>query len=57
VIDATQVKRGAAAVVGSIPAGAYPRELRVMDDGRTLLVANFRSRILQLVDLERFIQD
>jgi DNA-binding beta-propeller fold protein YncE len=53
VIDAARIEQGASAVIGSIPAGAYPRELRLTDDGRTLLVANFRSRTLQLVDVER----
>ncbi len=41
------------AVVGQIPAGAFPRELRVTEDGRTLLLTNFNSGSLELVDLSR----
>lgn len=53
VIDASKISQGAGAVLGTIPAGAFPRELRVTADGRTLLVTNFQSSTLQLVDLER----
>lgn len=53
VIDATKVESGAAAVVGSIPAGAFPRELRVTADGKTLLATNFNSKTLEIVDLAR----
>jgi hypothetical protein len=53
VIDPRLMDRGAAAVVGSIPAGSFPRELWLMPDGSTLLVTNYTSRTLQLVDLER----
>jgi DNA-binding beta-propeller fold protein YncE len=44
---------GARAVLGTIPAGTFPRELRVTEDGRTLLVTNFNSSTLELVDLAR----
>lgn len=53
VIDAGKISAGASAVLGTIPAGAFPRELRVTADGRTLLVTNFMSNTLELVDLER----
>jgi len=53
VIDAAQVGAGAAAVIGRIPAGGFPRELRVIDDGRTLVVTNYNSNTVELVDLER----
>lgn len=53
VIDATKVSSGAAAVLGTIPAGAFPRELQLTADQRTLLVTNFSSKTLQLVDLAR----
>ena len=53
VIDATRVAAGASAVVGSILAGAFPRELRVTADGRTLFLTNFGSRTIQMVDLAR----
>ena len=53
VIDAFRIADGAAAVLGTIPAGAFPRELQITPLGRTLLVTNFLSRTLQLVDLSR----
>jgi len=53
VIDADKVTAGAAAVVGSIPAGAFPRELRLTSDGRTLILTNFGSRTVQMIDLAR----
>jgi DNA-binding beta-propeller fold protein YncE len=53
VINAAKVASGAAAVLGLIPAGGFPRELRVTADGRTLLVTNFTSNTLELVDLTR----
>ena len=53
VIDAAKTSAGARAVLGTIPAGSFPRELRVTDDGRTLLVTNFNSDTLELVDLDR----
>jgi 6-phosphogluconolactonase (cycloisomerase 2 family) len=53
VIDATHVRSGAGAVLGTITAGAFPRELRVTADGKTLLVSNFASRTLQLIDIAR----
>ncbi len=53
VVDATRVKSGAAAVLGTIPAGAFPRELRLTADGKTLLVTNFNSKTVELIDLAR----
>jgi DNA-binding beta-propeller fold protein YncE len=55
VIDAARLSAGKGAVVGTIPAGGFPRELRVTADGRTLVGTNFTSRTLELVDLERAI--
>ena len=43
----------AGAVVGSVSAGAFPRELRVTPDGRTLILTNFGSRTVQTIDLSR----
>jgi DNA-binding beta-propeller fold protein YncE len=53
VIDATKVSAGAAAILGSVPAGGFPRELKLTNDGRTLLVTNFNSKSLELLDLAR----
>ncbi len=53
VVDASRIAEGAAAVIGEIPAGAFPREMRVTADGRTLLVTNFGSSTLEVIDLAR----
>jgi DNA-binding beta-propeller fold protein YncE len=53
VIDASNVASGAAAVVGSIPAGGFPREIRTTVDGSTLLLTNFTSKTLEIIDLDR----
>jgi DNA-binding beta-propeller fold protein YncE len=37
----------------AIPAGNFPRELKITADGNTLLVTNFKSGSLELVDLQR----
>ena len=49
------VSRGpaSAALLGTIPAGAFPRELRISPDGKTLFASNFASKTLQVVDLAR----
>src|SRR4029079_15969322 len=51
VVDASKVADGAGAIIGSIPAGSFPRELRVTADGRTLILTNFGSRTIQMIDL------
>jgi YVTN family beta-propeller protein len=48
VIDAAKLS-----VIGTIPAGAFPRELSVTADGKTLLITNSGSDSLELVDLAR----
>ncbi len=53
VIDAARVSTGKSAVLGKIPAGGFPRELRLTADGQTLLVTNFSSRTVEIVDLSR----
>ena len=53
VIDSGKIALGAAAVVGSIPAGAFPRELHTTQDGHTLLLTNFNSNTLEVIDLSR----
>lgn len=53
VIDAARVSDGAKAILGEIPAGAFPRELRLMPNGRTLVLTNFNSKTVQLVDLAK----
>jgi DNA-binding beta-propeller fold protein YncE len=53
VVDAGRLRAGSPAVIGTIPAGAFPRELRVTADGRTLYVTNFASRTLEMIDIAR----
>jgi DNA-binding beta-propeller fold protein YncE len=53
VLDAAKIKDGADASRGSIPAGAFPRDLSVSADGRTLFLANFGSKSLQVMDVAR----
>ena len=53
VVDAGRLRTGAPAVIGTIPAGAFPRELRLTADGRTLFATNFASRTLEMIDLAR----
>ncbi len=53
IIDARRIGTGAAAVLGTVRAGVFPRELRVTSDERTLLLTNFGSRTLAVIDLAR----
>lgn len=53
VVDAAKLRGGVRAEVGTIAAGAFPRELRVSADGRTLFVTNFASHTLEAIDLAR----
>lgn len=53
VLDAAKLGEGLGAVLGVIPAGAFPREMSVSADGRTLFLTNFGSRSLQVLDVQR----
>jgi len=53
VVDATKIGSGDRAILGSIPAGAFPREMRVTPDGTALIVTNFASRSIEMIDLTR----
>ena len=52
-IDATEIAGGSAAVLGTLPTGAFPRELSVTRDQRTLLLTNFDSKTLAVIDVAR----
>lgn len=52
VLDAADLSAKQAA----LPAGGFPRELKATADGNTLLVTNFTSSTLELVDLARLDQ-
>ena len=53
VVDATKIGSTDSdhAIIGSIPAGAFPREMRVTPDGRTLILTNYSSSTVQAIDL------
>jgi DNA-binding beta-propeller fold protein YncE len=42
-------------ISGHIPAGAFPREMRLSSDGNTLFLTNFSSDSVQVIDLKRAI--
>ncbi len=53
VIDASRVSEGQAAIMGSVPAGIFPREFGQSPDGKTLFVANYLSNELEVIDVNR----
>jgi DNA-binding beta-propeller fold protein YncE len=53
VIDASRVSERQAAIMGSAPAGIFPREFGQSPDGKTLFVANYLSNELEVIDLDR----
>jgi DNA-binding beta-propeller fold protein YncE len=53
VIEASRVDSGQAAVMGTLPAGAFPREFGQAPDGRTLFVANYGSNEIESIDVGR----
>ena len=52
-IDAHRIAEGSAAVLGTLATGAFPREMSVTRDGRTLLLTNFDSKTLAVIDIPR----
>jgi Uncharacterized conserved protein len=53
ILDAAKVSLGRSAVVGTLPTGAFPREMSVTRDQRTLLLTNFDSKTLAVIDVAR----
>jgi DNA-binding beta-propeller fold protein YncE len=53
VIDADAALKGRKALIGSVPAGAFPRELARLPDDRSLLVTNVFSQSLQAISVVR----
>jgi DNA-binding beta-propeller fold protein YncE len=53
VLDASKVPAGTAAILGTIPAGGFPREIRLTSDRLTLLLTNFTSRTVELINLQQ----
>jgi hypothetical protein len=50
-VDAHAALAGRPAVIGTVPAGLFPREMALEPGGRTLLVDNFLSGQLEAVDV------
>jgi len=51
VVDTARISSRAKAVLTTVPAGAFPRELHVTPNGKTLIVTNFSSGTVEFVDL------
>jgi DNA-binding beta-propeller fold protein YncE len=51
VVSTSRAVLGRSAVLGSLPAGGFPREMSLDPDGETLLVTNFASGQLEAIDL------
>ena len=51
VVDASAALQGRRALLGTVPAGAWPREAIAHPDGHTALVTNVLSKTLETVDL------
>jgi YVTN family beta-propeller protein len=47
------LRAGALTLSEHIPAGSFPREMRLSPDGSTLFLTNFSSDSLQIIDLKR----
>jgi DNA-binding beta-propeller fold protein YncE len=52
VVEVSRISEGGGAVLGSIRCGAFPRELRLSPDGKTLLLTNYLSGTLQVIRVE-----
>lgn len=54
VLDSAKiVQPGTDATLGTIPSGAFPREMSVSTDGHTLFLTNAGSSSLQVIDIDR----
>ena len=51
VVDVDAAVRGEQAVLGQIPTGLFPRELAVSPDGKTILVSDYGSSMIQAIDV------
>jgi DNA-binding beta-propeller fold protein YncE len=53
IIDTAKMSQGEGAILGNVAAGVFPRELKVTEDQKTLLLTNFGSKSLALIDIAR----
>jgi len=51
VLDTSRIGSALNPVVGNIPCGAFPRNFCLAPDGKMLLLTNFRSQSLQVIDV------
>ncbi len=51
VVDVDAAIRGEQANLGQIPTGLFPRELAVSPDGKTILVSDYGSMMIQAIDV------
>jgi len=51
IVDARAALAGRPTLLGTIPAGTFPREMSLEPGGRTLLVGTFASGQLEAVDV------
>jgi DNA-binding beta-propeller fold protein YncE len=53
IIDTKKIRSGEDAIVGTVPVGVFPRELRLIENQNTLLLTNFGSKTLAVIDIAR----
>ncbi len=53
VVNVAAIASGSPPVLGSIPAGGFPREIRLTSDQKTMLVTNYSSKTVEFIDLQR----
>lgn len=53
IIDVGKLAQGRTAVLGTIPAGGFPRAFTQSQDGRALFVSNFKTDSLEIIDVAR----
>jgi DNA-binding beta-propeller fold protein YncE len=53
IIDTKKIRSGEDAILGTVPAGVFPRELKVTANQQTLLLTNFGSKTLAVIDVAR----
>jgi DNA-binding beta-propeller fold protein YncE len=57
VVDASAALAGEKALLGTVPAGAFPREVTVLSDDETVLVTNFVSKTLGTFSIRDLVRD
>jgi len=55
-LDTQQVLAGHRAVLGTLRVGIFPRELDVSPDGQSLLLTNYGSNTLSIIDVARLLK-